>query len=58
MPRYSKNFKREMAFFLHPKSGYVTYNKKCNQCIYDCKQSFRAEIVRCPYFEKKEDGQC
>lgn len=55
MPRYTKKFKQEMAFFLHPRSGYVTYNKKCNGCIHDCKQSFRAKVIFCNQYQKKED---
>jgi len=55
MPRLTKKFKREMAFFIHPKTGFVTYNEKCLTCTQsDCKQSFRAEVVVCPHYEKKE----
>lgn len=54
MKDYSKKFKQEMAFFIHPKTGYVTYNEKCKDCIHDCKQSYRVEIVRCKHYQKQE----
>jgi hypothetical protein len=54
MRNYTKKFKQEMAFFIHPKTGYVTYNVKCLKCIHnDCKQSFRVEIVSCRHYEEK-----
>lgn len=53
-----KKFKEEWAFFISPLTQKLSYNKKCKTCEHDCKQSFRAEIVRCPYFEKKENSVC
>lgn len=52
MPRYKEKFKEEMAFFINPQSGYVTYNHKCKTCTQDCKQSFQAEIICCHFYEK------
>jgi len=55
MPRLTKKFKQEMEFFIHPKTGFVTYNEKCLTCIQDgCKQSYRVKVVACPDYEKKE----
>ena len=54
MKDYTKKYKREMEFFIHPKTEYVTYNEKCLSCPGECKQSFRAQIVACPHCEKKE----
>ena len=45
----SKKWRREWALFLGP-SGRRNYNKFCKSCIHDCKQSFRAELVACPYY--------
>lgn len=53
MKNYTKKFKEEMAFFIHPKTGRVSYNDLCNRCTEDCKQSFRAEIVCCPSYKSK-----
>lgn len=54
MRNYTKKFKHEMAFFIHPKTGYVTYNAKCLKCIHtDCKQSFRVRVVSCRHYEEK-----
>ena len=55
MKDYTEKYKREMAFFIHPKTCFVTYNKKCLRCIHDdCKQSYRVQVVFCPTYEKKE----
>lgn len=55
MKDYTKKYKREMDFFIHPKTGYVTYNDKCLSCIHgECKQSYRVKVVACPDYEKKE----
>lgn len=48
---------REWEFF-RDESGGLSYNPKCSECAKECKQSFRAELVRCPVFVKskgKED---
>jgi hypothetical protein len=47
----------EWAFFINSK-GRRQFNKQCKRCKYDCKQSFRAEIVRCDKFrDKQKRGQ-
>lgn len=53
-----KKFKEEWSFFISPITQKLTYNKKCLRCVNNCKQSYRAEIFRCPYFHKKEDALC
>lgn len=39
--------------FFKTAKGHVKYNETCKHCTYDCKQSFRVEIVKCPKFVKK-----
>ncbi len=53
MPRMSNRRKWELAFFL-TESGRVAYNKLCLCCKHDCKQSYRAVVVNCPRFEKRQ----
>lgn len=45
---------REWEFF-RDESGRIAFNPKCNECAKNCKQSFRAELVRCPVFVKKSN---
>ena len=45
---------REWEFF-RDESGRIAYNPKCNECAKECKQSFRATLVRCPVFVKSKD---
>jgi len=52
MARLSKKFKEEWQFFLN-KYNRLTYNENCKQCENDCKQSFRALLVKCPKFRKR-----
>lgn len=47
---------REWEFF-RDESGRIAFNPKCNECAKNCKQSFRAELVRCPVFVKREIGK-
>lgn len=44
---------REWEFF-RDESGRIAFNSKCNECAKDCKQSFRATLVRCPVFVHKD----
>ena len=48
MRNYTKKFKREWNFFINPKTGKVTHNERCKACVHDCKQSHKAEIIKCP----------
>jgi len=48
----SKTKKEEMKFYTGG-CGRVRYNPKCLSCAHDCKQSFRAELVTCPKYERK-----
>ena len=52
MPRMSKKLKDEWALFLNGR-GRKAYNSLCRRCEHDCKQSFRAVIVKCPYYLSK-----
>ncbi|GHV00652.1 hypothetical protein FACS1894211_08490 [Clostridia bacterium] len=54
MPRYGKKFKDEWKFFIRPETGNVTYNPQCVVCVYDCKQSYKCQIVACRSFKKKD----
>lgn len=56
MPRLSKSEKAEWAFFIDEKTGRRTYNEKCRKCIYECKQSFRAQVVCCPKNKSKRSS--
>ena len=53
MPRMSKKKKEEMALFLNDKKR-ISYNLKCRKCRHGCKQSYRAEVIECPIYERKE----
>ena len=56
MKDYTKKYMREMSFFIHPKTGYVTYNPKCLRCASTtCKQSYRVQIVACPTYAPAGD---
>ena len=48
MPRPRKV--NDLAFFQNDRRK-VQYCEMCMNCQNDCKQSFRAVIVRCPRFE-------
>ena len=53
MGRMRKSDKEEWDFFIDPSTGRRKYNDKCRQCVCECKQSYRATIVRCPKYESK-----
>jgi hypothetical protein len=53
----SKKWRLEWAFFLGENGG-RQYNKVCQGCVHDCKQSFRAELVVCPHFHSKRSKNC
>ena len=48
----SQKWKLEWSFFLD-EDGRRKYNAQCRRCMRDCKQSFRAVIVRCPRYISK-----
>jgi hypothetical protein len=54
MKPLSNAYKRRWAFFMNPKTGKVQYNKKCQACTHDCRQSFRAEVVCCKHYSKNQ----
>ncbi len=35
-------------------SGQVAYNQLCLRCVHPCKQSWQAEILDCPRFQRME----
>ena len=53
MSRLSKKKKKEYAFFLNGKNR-ITYNTICMSCLRECKQSFRAVLIACRNYQKKE----
>jgi len=56
MPRLSKKFRQEWAFFIHPKTGRVKYNKLCARCEHEeCKQSYKVKIIVCPHFKLRSE---
>ena len=51
----SKKRRLEWSFFLNDRNR-VTYNKLCRRCRHDCKQSFRAVVIKCPkYLSKRSE---
>jgi hypothetical protein len=52
MPRMSKKRRLEWSFFLNDRNR-ITYNGLCRKCRNECKQSFRAVMVRCPKYLSK-----
>lgn len=48
----SKKWKVEWSFFLDG-DGRRKYTALCRRCTSPCKQSFRAEIVSCPFYKSK-----
>ena len=46
----SKKWRLEWAFFLG-EDGRRKYNKICKGCAHPCKQSFRAVLISCPYYQ-------
>ena len=55
MPRLGKKEKEEWAYFIND-IGRRQYNDKCRQCVYECKQSFRAVIVHCQKYKSKRSA--
>lgn len=53
MPRMSKKRKDEWSLFLNEHHR-ITCNSLCRKCKWDCKQSFRAEVIQCPLYQRKE----
>lgn len=48
----SKKWRLEWSLFLSEK-GRRKYNKVCKQCVRDCKQSFRTDVVCCPRYQSR-----
>lgn len=53
MPRMSKKRKQEWALFLNERNR-IAYNELCRKCQRLCKQSFKALVIECPKFLRKE----
>ena len=56
MPKMSKSKKAEFDFFLN-KHNRIEYNKKCKQCVNDCKQSHKAILINCFNYISKRGKQ-
>lgn len=55
MAKLSKKFCEEWAFYIKPGTRKrIVFNEKCKKCMHECKQSYRAEIIACKNFQKKE----
>jgi len=52
MPRMSKKLKEEWSLFLNGR-GRICYNALCRKCRNNCKQSYRAVLIDCPYYCSK-----
>ena len=55
-PRLSKKYKQEWAFFLDHRNR-MKYNELCKKCEKECKQSFRAIIVDCPFERRSRNNK-
>ena len=53
MPRMSKKRKEEWALFLNEHNR-IEYNSLCKKCTGECKQSYRAEVIYCPDYHRKD----
>lgn len=53
MPRLSKKTKAEWSFFINPLTGKRQFNLLCQHCICECKQSYRAQILSYPHYQKR-----
>ena len=49
----SQKWRQEWSFFIGD-SGRRKYNRFCVRCVHSCKQSFRADLIACPHFSRKE----
>lgn len=54
MNALSEKFKNEWDFFINPKTQKIQYNKKCNSCTEECKQSYRVKIFVCLQYIETE----
>lgn len=54
MSAKSEKWKIEHDFYLNKRTKKVQYNKLCERCKKECKQSFRAKVMQCPHYEPKE----
>lgn len=46
----------ELSFYKDD-AGRMRYNEKCLSCRRDCKQSYRAALIRCPGYECEKKKQ-
>lgn len=57
MAKLSKKFKQENSFFLKGKNRQrIEYNEKCKNCQCECKQSYKAKTIFCPYYTPLPKG--
>lgn len=53
MPKLTKKKKAEWDFFIDPRTGRRTYNKLCLNCVNNCKQSHRSQVIACAKYRSK-----
>lgn len=53
MPKLTKKEKAEWDFFIDPRTGRRTYSKLCLNCVNDCKQSYRSQVITCAKYRSK-----
>lgn len=49
----SQKWKRENTYFINSKTGKIQYNKRCENCICACKQSYKSSVIACPFYTPK-----
>ncbi len=47
----SAKFKQENEFFINSKTNKLQYNKKCQNCVCDCKQSYKVAVIKCQNYK-------
>ena len=52
MPQIRKRERQQWALFLDASGQRIRHNSVCARCRNDCKQSWRAQLCRCPKFSK------
>lgn len=50
----SKKYKSENDFYINKKTNKIEYNKKCQNCVNECKQSFQVTILNCNNYIAKD----
>ena len=49
----NKTDKIDDSFYRNPETKRVKFNRTCRECIHNCKQSYKAEMIACRKYESK-----